>query len=341
LLCFALPAQAKRIALVIGNDTYQSVPVLKNARADARALAKALTANGFEVTLHTDLTDKAMKEAMRSFKAGVKGGDDALFYFSGHGVQIGAANYLLPIDINDSNAEQVKDDALPLQRVLDDLQEQKARFTLAIVDACRDNPFAARGKTIGGKGLMPIHPATGQMVLYAAGAGQQALDRLHPQDRDPNGVFTRVLLKEIDQPGVPVDRVLRKVRDQVVALTSRVKHEQVPALYDQTIGEFYFKRGTPVASLAPSLPAGPAAPESNGLNLADLQQEETRRTDWAAWQTRMQADYDKVQQLNSSADLQAKAWERFLAAYPQDNPYSKDDEQLRQEASKAKRAAEN
>jgi hypothetical protein len=82
------------------------------------------------------------------------------------------------------------------------------------------------------------------MVLYSAGAGQQALDRLDDGDRDPNGVFTRVLLKEMNRPGVSVDRVLRNVRDQVVKMTRHVNHEQVPALYDQSIGEFYFLPAT-------------------------------------------------------------------------------------------------
>jgi hypothetical protein len=139
---------------------------------------------------------------------------------------------------------------------------------------------------------------------------------------------------------MPVDRMLRNVRDQVVSLAKSVRHDQVPALYDQTIGDFYFHRGAGKVAEMVSVD-GSTAPEASSLSLDDLKQEEQRRTDWAAWQTRMQADYSKVQQLKSSADLKAQAWERFLAAYPQDNPYSKDDEQLRQEASKAKRAAEN
>ena len=142
----------------------------------------------------------------------------SVFYFSGHGVQLGAANYLLPVDISPESEEQVKDDGLALQKVLDDMAEQKTRFSVAIVDACRDNPFPrVAGRSIGGgRGLAAATPATGQMVLYAAGAGQTALDRLGPSDTTPNGVFTRVLLREMQRPGVPVDRVLRNVRQEVV-----------------------------------------------------------------------------------------------------------------------------
>ena len=253
-LCLPGPAQAteKRIALVIGNDSYRNFAPLYNARADARAVAGKLKSLGFEVTLQLDADAKTALRAVRQFKSQINGGDEAVFYFSGHGVQLDAANYLLPVDIVAENIDQVKDDGLALQRVLDDLREQKARFSLAIIDACRDNPFKGTGKAIGSRGLAPTTAATGQMVLYSAGSGQQALDRLDGNDRDPNGVFTRVLLKEIDKPGLPVDRVLRTVRDTVVRLAQSVGHEQVPALYDQTVGDFYFVRqSAPVEAPAP------------------------------------------------------------------------------------------
>ena len=231
----------RRVALVIGNDSYQNVSVLRNARADARAIARGLEATGFDVTLKLDLSEKSMKETLRAFKSRLGGGDVAIFFYAGHGVQLGAANYLLPIDIRGDNEEQVKDEAIPLQRVLDDLQEQKTKFALTIVDACRNNPFKTSGRAIGGRGLAPTTAATGQMVLFSAGAGQEALDRVGPNDRNPNGLFTRVLLKEIERPGVSADRVLRNVREEVVKIAKTINHEQVPALYDQVVGEFYFR----------------------------------------------------------------------------------------------------
>jgi hypothetical protein len=236
------PANSRRLALVIGNDGYQSVSKLLNARADARAMAKQLEATGFTVTLQFDLTERAMKDALRTFRTSVEGGDEVIVFFAGHGVQLGAANYLLPVDIRGDSEEQVKDEAIPLQRVLDDLSERKARFSLAIVDACRDNPFKGSGRAIGGRGLAPAAAASGQMVIFSAGAGQQALDRLGDKDKDPNGLFTRIFLKEMAKPGVPIDRVVRTVRNEVVQMAKSVGHEQVPALYDQTLGDFFFVR---------------------------------------------------------------------------------------------------
>jgi hypothetical protein len=258
----ALPAQAaRRLALVIGNDSYQHADVLRNARADARAVAATLQSVGFTVTLKQDLTLQQMKESLRNFKATVAGGDEVVFYFSGHGVQFGGTNYLIPVDLVPENEEQVADDAVALQRVLDDLGDQKARFALAIIDACRDNPFKGSGRAIGKRGLAPVTAATGQMVLYSAGAGQEALDHLGNHDTDPNGVFTRVLIKEIKKPGVPANQVLKNVSYQVVQLAKTMNHEQVPALYDQTIGDYYF---VPAVAGAVAARAPGAAPPTAG-----------------------------------------------------------------------------
>lgn len=251
---------AKRVALVIGNDHYRSVTPLKNAVADARSMAKALEQAGFAVTLKSDADLGTMKQAVRQFKAKLSGGDEAVFFYSGHGVQLGAANYLLPVDITSDNEEQVKDDAIPLQRLLDDLQDQKVKFALAIIDACRDNPFKGAGKrSIGNtRGLAATSAANGQMVIFSAGAGQQALDKLGNTDRDENGVFTRVFLQEMQKPGVEVHQVLRSVRSRVVQMAKSINHDQMPALYDQVEGDFYFQpgTGTQVASLEPvSAPA--------------------------------------------------------------------------------------
>lgn len=90
-----LPAKAKRVALVIGNDSYQSVTPLQNARADARAVADTLKREEFSVTLKEDVTLKGMKDALRAFKEQISGGDEAVFYYSGHGVQFEGTNYLI------------------------------------------------------------------------------------------------------------------------------------------------------------------------------------------------------------------------------------------------------
>lgn len=233
---------ANRIALVIGNDDYLYVNPLVNAKNDAKSVADSLTKVGYKVNLSINLNEKSFKQALRQFKSSIQPGDEVLFYFAGHGVQISGTNYLLPVDIKGDNEDKVKDEAIQLQRVLDDIEGRDAKLTLAVIDACRDNPFKSNGRSIGGRGLVPTTPATGQMIIFSAGNGQRALDSLGPNDRDPNGLFTRIFIKEIQTPGVPVDRILKNVREKVVKQAKVVGHDQVPALYDQVIGEFYFKQ---------------------------------------------------------------------------------------------------
>ena len=240
----ANPAVAHRKALVIGNDAYRHVAPLKAAREDARAIAEALRQVGYAVTVRLDLGEREMRAAIRSFVAQVQGGDEVTFFFAGHGVQIGGSNYLIPVDIEGEGETQIRDEAVALQRVLDDIAERKAKFTLAVIDACRDNPFKVAGRTIGGaaRGLAPTTAATGQMVIFSAGAGQRALDTLGASDTSRNGVFTRVFTREMLRPSVSIDKIARDTRTEVVRLARSVGHEQVLAIYDQVVGEFFFLR---------------------------------------------------------------------------------------------------
>ena len=324
-----------RLALVIGNDNYQHVQKLKNARADATAMAKALEGAGFRVTLKLDVDRRGMLEAMRSFKAQVHGGDEVVFYFSGHGVQLGEANYLLPVSIQDRDEDQVKDDSFPLKRVLDDLSEKSARFSLLVIDACRDNPFKGSGRAIGGRGLAPVS-ASGQMVIYSAGAGQEALDNLGREDKSPNGLFTRIFLKEMQTPGERIQVVVTNVRNQVAALAEGVGHKQVPAYYDEAVGNFSFYPGTPVqvVSVEPE-PVG-----GGGVSLEDLKKQEKVKAKWVAWQGRMRADFDRIEKLGVGPELRVTAWKRFLTSYGEKNPFSEEDETLRAQARDRKAQAE-
>jgi Caspase domain len=273
LLAVVAPADARRLALVIGNDSYQHADALTNARADARAVADALRASAFQVTLKLDVTQQAMKEAIRTFKSGVAGGDEVIFYYAGHGVQLEGNNYMIPVDTAGENADQLKDDSVSLQRVLDDMQDQKARFTLAIVDACRDNPFKSNGRALRTRGLAPVMAADGQAVLYSAGAGQEALDNLGPRDKDPNGVFTRVLIREMKTPGLSFDQVIHDVRNQVVQLAKSVDHTQTPGYYSQFTGDFYF--------IPPgAVPAATTAMAANGSQRSGLDPKQIELAYW-------------------------------------------------------------
>ena len=188
---------AMRRALIIGNDSYKYAEPLRNAREDARAMAAELKGFGYDVTLRLDQSQKEMQATLRNFREKVNEGDEVLFYFSGHAVEIDGKNFLTPVDTIGINQNQLADDSIDLKTaVLDPLTSKKVKLTLALIDACRDNPFlktASTRSTAGSRGLAPTTPATGQLIVYSAGSGQTALDRLGPDDKDKNGVFTRVL----------------------------------------------------------------------------------------------------------------------------------------------------
>ena len=237
----ALPAHAKRLALVMGNDNYQNVAKLQKAGNDAVAMATELRAAGFEVILHKDLNYRGMVRAFESLYSSITGGDEVLVFFAGHGVQIRNGSYLLPTDIEANSESEVEKTAYALNDVMEHLGQAKAAFSLVLIDACRDNPLKSRGRGVGGtRGLNPPDPPKGQMIIYSASRGQQALDRLNESDNHPNSVFTREFISRMRTPGLRVEEMVRDIQDAVERLARSVSHEQRPAMYNEARGNFYF-----------------------------------------------------------------------------------------------------
>ncbi len=280
MLCAALAGTAmaapQRLALVIGNDTYESLPVLKKARNDAQAVADTLGGMGFGVTLLTDADRRSMTRAVSDLATAIQPGDEVMFYYAGHGVEILGRNYLLPAD---APAARPGDEAfltaesLAVDEVMDTLQTRGARVTVMILDACRDNPFPKDGtrSTGGTRGLAPVVAPEGAFILFSAGAGQTALDTLGEGDSDPNSVFTRALLPLLKTPGKPLQDLARDLKSEVEATAARVKHKQRPAYYDELTGDFLL---VPAGAEAP-LPATEVAP-------ADTSACTKAARDWAA-----------------------------------------------------------
>ena len=237
---------ARKLAFVVGIDRYDnlgSTRQLKKAVNDARAVSAALRGLGYETTLSENAGRLELIRQWQQFLNRIEPGDVAALYFSGHGVEISGANYLLPGDvpmIEDGELQVLVAASLSLNGMLDQMQARHPRISLNIIDACRDNPFQdSLGRTIGAsRDLARINPATGTFVMYSAGAGQVALDALTTDDADPNSVYTRNLLKYMRKPGLTVTDVARNVRLAVADMTKDVGHEQIPAYYDELVGRF-------------------------------------------------------------------------------------------------------
>ncbi len=248
--CIAFDANAARLAMVVGNDNYQNASKLRNARNDAQTLGRELEAAGFKVTRVLDATRDTLNDSIDGFLRRVEKGDEVVFFFSGHGSQPPQMGpYLLPVDIRVTGERAIQRDGLSLEQLVDDLNK-RARFSLIIVDACRDDPFrettAGRGLPAG-SGLGRIEPPKGSMIIMAASKGQQALDRLGNTDTVPNGLFTRELVKQIRTAGLSASDMLKRVRSSVEASAATVNHAQRPSLVDESSSDFFFYPGNGAA----------------------------------------------------------------------------------------------
>lgn len=246
LFCVASAADAQnRFALVVGIDNYENVSPLQKANNDAIAVSATLKSVGFQVTQLLDADRRAFNRAISGFAADIRPGDEVVFYFAGHGIEVDGRNYLLPADVpaaRPGDEDFIVSESIPANRILNIFKGQGARVTLLILDACRNNPFPAEGqRSLGGtRGLARMDPPEGSFILFSAGTGQTALDRLSNSDPNPNSVFTRALLPRLQEPGLAIHELVREVRTDVRELAATVRHNQFPAYYDQLSGEFSF-----------------------------------------------------------------------------------------------------
>ena len=225
----------RRIALVIGNGKYENAGVLANPTNDADAVADLFAKAGFDsVDRRHDLGVVEFKRAVREFVDRAASADVAVVYYSGHGLEIGGVNYLIPVDAKLTSTLDMDDEAVSLDRVLVAAGHVK-KLSLIILDACRENPFhpvaddarVTRGVSMGLAGVGPTVADT--LIAFAAKAGSVSYD-----GDGRNSPFTTALLKYITRPGLDIRLALGKVRDDVLRATN---HRQEPYVYGSLGGE--------------------------------------------------------------------------------------------------------
>src|SRR5579871_5865278 len=244
----------KRVAFVVGNGAYKNVAQLPNPASDAKAMAQILRNVGFDVVEGTNLTRDKMSDKLLDFGRRAQGADVAVFYYAGHGISMDGINYLLPVDADLKSPADVK---LGASINVDAALEQTmgdAKVRLVFLDACRDNPFAAKIRSAAkstrsvtvDSGLAEMKPSEGSLIAFATGPGQTALDG----EVGAHSPFTRALITNITQPGVEIQQAMTKVRAQVNEETNK---NQLPWGHTNLIGEVYLNpqaapAETPVAS---------------------------------------------------------------------------------------------
>jgi Caspase domain len=244
-------ADGKRVALVIGNGAYRSVPALLNPPNDAGDIAAALKRLGFTVTLITNANFDQMRRGLIAFGHDAAGADMAAVYFAGHGMEINGENWLIPVDAELKRDTDAANEAISLQSVMLQVSNTTS-LGLVILDACRNNPFAAKmnrslaARALSNGGLGRIEPVGNVLVAYAARDGTTALD-----GDQRNSPFASALLHNIETPGVEVTFMFRDVRDDVMEAT---RNEQQPFVYGSLSRKAIYLAGLPPAGAAAASP---------------------------------------------------------------------------------------
>ena len=230
---FALSVQAKQVALVVANAAYEHTSSLSNPKRDAQLVSAALKEAGFDtVELGTDLNRADFMERLRQFRSAADGAEAALVYFAGHGIESDGRNWLLPTDTKLDAEKDLPFEAVELQLLLDTLDGAKLR--IAVLDACRNNPYANRWTSESRsvtRGLAPFE-IDNMLVIYAAAPGAVAYD-----GADGNSPFALALARRLVQPGLPVQMLGGMVRDDVLAAT---EGEQRPFISASMTGKPLF-----------------------------------------------------------------------------------------------------
>ena len=257
LLIGVLPSHgSSRVALVVGNGGYEHVVKLPNPGNDARDISAALKRLGFAVTTQFDLSGDALRRTLRNFSRAASRAEYAVVFYAGHGLEMNKQNYLVPVDAELKSDRDVKYEAVPLDLIMDAV-DGASKLRLVLLDACRNNPFAASMQMTSasrsiGRGLARVEPSVGTLVSFAAKGGTTAAD-----GDGRNSPYTAALLQHIEEPGLELNHLFRQVRDKVLASTNR---RQVPFTYGSLpSSRIYLKAPKPVAQ---------PKPDSSGIELA-------------------------------------------------------------------------
>jgi uncharacterized caspase-like protein len=285
----------KRVALVIGNGAYQSAIRLDNAVFDAKAVAESFRKLGFQVVDGYDLDIDQMRSKVSEFSAALSDSKSAVIYYAGHGIAVDDENYLIPTDIVLKSPTDLDLNAISVSLLLKQMKRDD-RVNIVILDACRDNPFAAslaKQKTralVVERGLTRIDGdlARGTLIAFASDPKSTALDG----QTGEHSPFTQAFLSHLFDPGVTIDTVMSRVRNDVWEKTG---HHQLPWVNTSLIGEY---------ELNPEPTSGPAVESAKPI---------APPTEFAADSRQAQENllWESAQHSNLAADYQA-----YLSAFP-------------------------
>ncbi|MBN9672515.1 caspase family protein [Roseibium aggregatum] len=306
-------AKASRVALVIGNSKYENGQNLANPRNDAEGISNALTQLGFKVFSGYDLKRKDFVSLIGEFARASRVAEAAVLYYAGHGLEVGNANYLLPVDAELMDEADLEFQTISLNSVIG-LMEREKRTNLVILDACRDNPMARNlSRSMGtrstsiGRGLARVETGIGTLIAYATQPGNVALD-----GEGRHSPFTSALLRHIGTPDIDVEIMFRRVRFEVMEAT---QGQQVPWSSSSLIGSFQFRDQKPapnaqetIAEISPPTPDDGSADDAQAVeNAAPAQTDGANRDVVEQTETGGGAEAEPIQVATANPDAQVQS----------------------------------
>lgn len=253
-MALAVPAEARKVALVIGNSRYANTTSLGNPPNDASLVARSASEAGFEVTVAADQTNQDFQRTLRDFRAQADGADVAMIYYAGHAIEGQGRNWLIPVDARLETEFDLPYEAINLDRLLEAVSGSRVR--MLVLDSCRNNPFGnswRRGVRAVPSGLAGVE-IDDVLIIYAAAPGQVAMDGV-----GENSPFAESLARRLVQPGLPLQLLGGAIRDDVLATTGG---KQRPFVSASMSGQPVYLVEQARAAPAP-MPAPPAAPTAS------------------------------------------------------------------------------
>jgi formylglycine-generating enzyme required for sulfatase activity len=221
----------RRVAIVIGNSDYSFSP-LKNPVNDAKSVTKALKRLNFKVYDYYNLSREDIMRAVNRFTESENRGGTALFFYAGHGVQSNGNNYLVPINSNIKTETDIEFESVNMNRVIGKMNEAGNRVNIVIMDACRNNPFESKYRSVSG-GLATVDAPIGSFIAYATAPGSVAAD-----GDDENGVFTKAFINVLENTkGITIEKAFKLIRSSVRQAT---EGKQIPWTSSSMEGDFFF-----------------------------------------------------------------------------------------------------
>jgi formylglycine-generating enzyme required for sulfatase activity len=287
-------------------------------------MASSLRSLGFKVLTGENLGQKEMKKIIREFGQQIKSSGVGLFYYAGHGIQSNGRNYLIPIGAEIAKEQDIDLEAVDAGYALAEMEAAQNRMNILILDACRNNPFG-RSYRSASRGLAQVAAPAGTFIAYATAPGSIAAD-----GDGSNSLYTQELVRQMKMPGAKLEDVFKAVLSNVKQASGS---KQVPWTASSVEGDFYFAQQVDEGVLPPA--NLPEKPKNKDFNIEDLdaaaKKEESVKNAWEKTLTAMKKAYNDVLQYEKrdvSSELKARAWNRFVATYAEDNPYSTDDNRL-------------